>query len=319
VATADRTSPAPEAQLGTTDDPASGAGSARGYGAAVGAYVLWGLFPAFWPLLAPAGSLEVLAHRVAWTLVGMAGVLTVLRRWSSLRGLGTRTWVMITLASVLITANWGTYIWAVTHGRVVESALGYYINPLLSVLLAVVVLRERLRPVQWVALGVATVAVVVLTVTAGTLPWVALVLAGAFALYGLIKKTVPLEPIPGLTAEGFLLGPIAVVYLVVLQVIGVGTFLGHGVGHALLLVAAGPVTAVPLLLFAAGARRLPLATLGVLQYLNPTLQFAWGVFVDGEPMPPSRWVGFALVWVALILFTVDALWARETPPRRSAR
>jgi chloramphenicol-sensitive protein RarD len=299
-------------------DRARVAPSPRGVAAALGAYTWWGLFPAFWPLLAPAGSVEILAHRVAWTLVGMLALLTVLGRWSALRGLGTRTWVTITAASVLITVNWGVYIWGVTHGRVVESALGYYVNPLVSVLLAVVVLRERLRPAQWAALGIAAAAVVVLTATAGTFPWIALVLAGSFGLYGLIKKTVPLDPVPGLTAEGFLLGPVAVGFLVWLQVVGTGTFVGHGVGHTLLLVAAGPITAVPLLLFAVGARRLPLVTLGVLQYVNPTLQFVWGVAVEGEPMPAPRWIGFGLVWLALVVFTVDALRRSPQPqPMRS--
>lgn len=298
-------------------------GVGAGVGAAVGAYALWGLFPLYWPLLAPAGSVEILAHRIAWTLVGMLGVLTVLRRWSALRGLGARTWVLITTASVLITVNWGVYIWGVTHDRVVDSALGYYVNPLVSVLLAVLVLHERLRAAQWAALAVAGVAVVVLTLAAGTLPWIALVLAGSFGLYGLIKKTVPLEPVPGLAAEGFLLGPVAVGYLVWLQVAGSdatghGTFLGHGVGHALLLAAAGPVTAIPLLLFAVGARRLPLATLGLLQYVNPTLQFLLGVVVEHEPMPPARWAGFVLVWLALVVFSVDAVRARRAAqPTRS--
>ncbi|WP_018330829.1 EamA family transporter RarD [Actinomycetospora chiangmaiensis] len=272
--------------------------------AALGAYVLWGTFPAFWPLLAPAGSVEILAHRIAWTLVGMLVVLTAVRGWSQLRGQTTRTWLTITLASVLITVNWGVYIWGVTHGRVVESALGYYVNPLVSVVLAVVILGERLRRVQWVAVGIATVAVAVLWAGTGALPWVALVLAGSFGFYGLLKKRVPLGPVAGLTAEGFLLGPIAIGYLVWLQVVGIGTF-GQGTAHTLLLVAAGPVTALPLLLFAFGAKRLPLATLGLLQYVNPTLQFVWGVFVDHEPMPPARWVGFVLVWLALLVFAVD--------------
>lgn len=286
---------------------------AGGYLAAVGAYAIWGLFPPFWELMAPAGSLETLAHRIGWTFLGMLAVLTVTRRWADLRGLPARTWLQITLASVFIAVNWGTYIWAVSHGRVVDSALGYYINPLFSVLLAVLVLGERLRGWQWAAIGVAAAACVVLTVGTGTAPWVALVLAGAFALYGLLKKTVALAPVPGLAAEGFLLGPVSIVFLVVLQLVGAGTFLGHGTGHALLLVATGPATAIPLLLFAFGARRLTLTTLGVLQYLNPTLQFLWGVAVEHEPMPPVRWIGFALVWAALVIFSVDALRARRTP------
>ena len=293
--------------------PATSSGGTTGVAAAVGAYAIWGLFPPFWELMAPASSLETLAHRIAWTFVGMLGVLTLTRRWSDLRGLPARTWLQITLASIFIAVNWGTYIWAVSHGRVVDSALGYYINPLFSVLLAVLVLGERLRRLQWVAVGVAVAACVVLTVGTGTAPWVALVLAAAFALYGLIKKTVALAPVPGLAAEGFLLGPVSIAFLVVLQIVGTGTFLGHGTGHALLLVATGPATAIPLMLFAFGARRLTLTTLGVLQYLNPTLQFLWGVVVEGEPMPAARWLGFGLVWLALLVFTADALRARRTP------
>ncbi|MEJ2888352.1 EamA family transporter RarD [Actinomycetospora aeridis] len=285
-------------------------GAGRGYAAAITAYTLWGFSPAFWPFLAPASALESLAHRVAWTLVGMLGVITVARRWSDLRGLPARTWLLITAGSVLIAANWGTYIWAATHDHVVDSSLGYYTTPLVSVLLAVLVLGERLRPAQWVAIGMAVAAVVVLTVGTGRLPWISIVLALSFGTYGLVKKRVPLDPIPGLTAEGFLLGPVAIAFLVVLQVVGAGTFTGHGVGHVLLLMAAGPITAIPLLLFAAGAQRLTLATLGVLQYINPTLQFLYGVVVGDEPMPVSRWIGVGLVWAALVLFTTDALRAR---------
>ena len=284
--------------------PSSAPPTRAGFTAALAAYGRWGLFPAFWPLRAPAGSVEILAHRIAWTLVLMLGVLALTRRWSALRGLSRRTWVLVTVASLLITVNWGVFIWGVTHGRVLDSALGYYVNPLVSVALAVTVLGERLPRRHWVALGIAGVAVVVLIVAAGTLPWVALVLAVSFGLYGLIKKTVALDPVPGLAAEGFLLGPVAVGYLVVLQVAGTGTVVGQGTGHALLLAATGPVTAAPLLLFAVAARRLPLAALGLLQYLNPTLQFLIGVLVEHEPMPPSRWAGFVLVWIALVVFAV---------------
>lgn len=290
--------------MADAQDP-TGKPDRSGLVAALGAYVLWGAFPAFWPLLAPAGSVEILAHRIAWTLVGMVVVLTAARGWSQLRGQTWRTWLTIGAASVLITINWGVYIWGVTHGRVVESALGYYVNPLVSVVLAVVVLGERLRRTQWAAVGIATAAVAVLWAGTGALPWIALVLAASFGVYGLLKKRVPLAPAAGLTAEAFLLGPVAVGYIVWLQATGAGTF-GDGTGHSLLLVLAGPVTAIPLLLFAFGAKRLPLATLGLLQYVNPTLQFAWGVLVDHEPMPPARWVGFGLVWLALLVFAADS-------------
>jgi chloramphenicol-sensitive protein RarD len=197
----------------------------------------------------------------------------------------------------------------------VEVALGYYIGPLVSVLIGVLVLRERLRPLQWVAVGIATVAVLVIAVGDHRVPWLGLGLAVSFATYGLIKKTVPLPATASLTAEGVVLAPLAAAYLVFLQVAGTATLTGHGAGHVALLVLTGPVTAVPLLLFGAAARRIPLTTLGTLQYLAPTLQFLLGVVVYGEVMPAERWVGFGLVWVALLVFTVDLVRSR---PRRVA-
>ncbi len=287
----------------------------RGVAAAVGAYSMWGLFPAFWPLLAPAVPVEVLAHRIAWTAVLMAGVLTLLRGWSELRSLRLRGWGMVTAAGLLIAVNWGLYIYAVFTGQVVEAALGYFISPLVSVLLGVVVLRERLRTVQWVAVGVATVAVLVIAVENGRPPWLALVLAGSFGLYGLIKSTVPLTATASLTAEGLVLGPLALGVVAWFELTGTGTMAGFGTGHLLLLIAAGPVTALPLLLYGAAARRVPLSTIGVLMYLNPTLQFLWGVLVLGEEMAATRWIGFVLVWVALAIFTVDLLRATRRPRR----
>ncbi len=273
----------------------------------LGAYSIWGLFPAFFPLLAPAGPTEILAHRMVWTLVLMLGVLTLTGRLHTLRGLPPRTWAMAGAAAVLISVNWGVYIYAVNSGKVVEAALGYFINPLVSVLLAVLVLRERLRRWQLVALGVAAVAVAALTIDYGRPPWLALTLAASFGLYGLIKKTVPLDPRASLTAEGLVVVPFALAWLVWLQVQGAGTAISLGTGHTLLLLAAGPLTAVPLLLFGGAAQRVPLATLGVLQYLTPVLQFIWGVAVVHENMPSSRWLGFGLVWAALVVFTVDAV------------
>jgi chloramphenicol-sensitive protein RarD len=276
-------------------------------------YAVWGLFPAYWPLLDPAAPVEVLAHRVLWTLVLMAAVLTVLRGWTALRTLAARGWAMVTAAAVLIAVNWGLFIYAVSVGHVVEVALGYYIGPLVNVLLGVFVLRERLRAVQWVAVGIATVAVLVIAVGDGRVPWLGLGLAVSFATYGLIKKTVPLPATASLTAEGVVLAPLAVAYIVLLQVTGSGTLTGHGAAHVALLMSAGPVTAVPLLLYGASARRIPLSTLGTLQYLAPTLQFLWGVLVVGEAMPAERWVGFGLVWLALVLFTLDLLRSRPRP------
>ncbi|HSU11431.1 MAG TPA: EamA family transporter RarD [Pseudonocardia sp.] len=287
----------------------------RGIALGVAAYLLWGVFPAFFHLLGAAAPTEILAHRVLWTLVLMAVILSVVRGWGALRSLPPRVWAMITAAAALIAVNWGLFIYATTVGHVVEVALGYYIGPLVSVLIGVVVLRERLRLLQWVAVGIATAAVLVIAVGDHRVPWLGLGLAVSFATYGLIKKTVPLPATASLTAEGVVLAPLAAAYLVFLQLAGTATLTGHGAGHVALLVLTGPVTAVPLLLFGAAARRIPLTTLGTLQYLAPTLQFLLGVVVYGEVMPAERWVGFGLVWVALVVFTVDLVRSR---PRREA-
>ncbi len=290
----------------------------RGVTAAIGAYAMWGLFPAFWPLLAPAVPIEVLAQRIGWTAVLMIGVLSLVRGWPELRALSGRGWAMVTAAGVLITVNWGLYIYAVFDGQVVEAALGYFMSPLVSVLLGVAVLRERMGRAQWVAVALGAVAVVVIAVENGRPPWIALTLAASFGLYGLIKRTVPLSAAASVTAEGLVLGPFAVAVVVWFQVTGGGTMVDHGAGHLLLLIAAGPVTAVPLLLYGVAARRVPLSTIGVLMYLNPVLQFTWGVFVVHEAMPATRWIGFVLIWIALAIFTVDLLRsnrnARRTDP-----
>ncbi|MFP5069390.1 EamA family transporter RarD [Pseudonocardia nantongensis] len=280
----------------------------------IGAYTVWGLFPAFWPLLDPATPLEVLAHRILWTAVLMSGVLFALRGWRHLRGLGTRGWLAVTAASVVIAVNWGLYIWGVSVDLVVEAALGYYVSPLVSVLLGVLVLGERLRGAQWAALALAAAAVLVIAIGGGATPWLSLALAASFGCYGLLKATVPLPAAASLTAEGLVLVVPAAGFVLALQLLGAATFAELGPGHLLLMLAAGPATALPLLLYGASARRIPLSTLGVLMYLNPTLQFLWGVLVVGEEMPPSRWAGFALVWVALVVFTVDLVRrARRAP------
>ncbi|WNV90981.1 EamA family transporter RarD [Umezawaea sp. Da 62-37] len=278
----------------------------RGVAYGVSAYVLWGVVPAYWPLLLPASSVETLAHRIAWSLVVMAGITLVLGQWGALRRLSAKGWLMVSCASVLIAVNWGVYIYAVNSSHVVEASLGYFMNPLVSVLLGVLVLRERLRLPQVAALGIAVLAVAVLAFDYGRLPLISLTLACSFGVYGLIKKTVPLDSTTSLTGESLVLAPVAIGYLVWLEVTGGGTFTDHGVGHALLLASAGLVTAIPLMLFGAAARKVTLVTLGMLQYLAPILQFAWGVFVKHEAMTPVRWLGFGLVWVALAVFTVDA-------------
>lgn len=278
-----------------------------GTAAAALAYTVWGLLPAFWSMLAPATAAEILAHRITWTAAVMVVVLTVRRGWGQIRRMRARTWLVVAVGGALITANWAGYIVSVQIGQVVEASLGYFMSPLVSVALGVLVLRERLRRAQWVALGLAAAAVVVLAAETGHVPWLALMLAVTFGLYGLVKKTVPAEATAALTAECLVLAVPAVAVGAVLTATGHGTLSGHGAGHVLLLFAAGPATAVPLLLYGIAARRIPLSTIGVLMYINPGLQFLWGVFVAHEAMPPARWAGFALVWVALVVFTGDML------------
>ena len=285
-------------------------GSEQARGAALGAaaYAIWGLFPLYWPLLEPAGALEILAHRVVWSLA-VVGVLIGLRRDTGwLRRLRAEPWRLrlLAVAAVVIAVNWGTYIWGVNSHRVVETSLGYFINPVVTVLFGVLLLGERLRRGQWVAIGVAVLAIVVLTVDYGRPPWVALVLALSFATYGLLKKKAGVGAVQSLTVETMVLSPVALIYLVGLQVSGSGTF-AHGTGHTTLLVLAGVVTAVPLLAFGAAALRVPLTTIGLLQYLTPTMQFLIGVLLRHEPMPAARLAGFALVWLALVLLTTDTL------------
>lgn len=273
------------------------------------AYVLWGLFPAYWPLLVPAQPIEVLAHRIVWSFVTLTVVVMILRRWRPFLELSGKGWLIVTAAAVLITVNWGTYIYAVNSHHVVESALGYFITPLVSVALGMIFLKERVRLPQTVAIAVVVVAVIVLTVDYGRLPIVSLVLGFSFGVYGLLKKKVPLDSITSLTAESAVIAPFAAIYLFVLG--SANTFTTEGTGHTLLILSTGIVTAVPLVLFGAGAQRIPLITMGMLQYLAPVLQFAWGVFVVHEPMPASRWIGFALVWLALAIFTADAIRSRR--------
>jgi chloramphenicol-sensitive protein RarD len=279
----------------------------RGISFGVLAYLLWGLFPLYFPLLVPAGALEILAHRMIWSLVVSAIVLTVVRGWPAIRAMPRRVWALVIAGSAMIAVNWGIYIWAVNNGHVVEASLGYFVNPLVSVLLGVVIFRERLRVAQWAAVGLGAVAVTVLAIAGGAVPWVALSLAASFGLYGLVKKVIPLAPTASLTAEGLVLALPALTYLLILQMNGASTLTEHGAGHVLLLASSGVVTCVPLLAFAVAAQALPLSVLGLLQYITPVVQFLLGVFWFGENMPPSRWLGFALVWAALAVLSFDAL------------
>ncbi|MER6527617.1 EamA family transporter RarD [Streptomyces sp. NPDC001508] len=281
------------------------------------AYGMWGLVPLFWPLLKPAGAMEILAHRMVWSLALVAVPLLVVRRWAWAGELlrQPRRLGLIAVAATVITVNWGVYIWAVNAGHVVEASLGYFINPLVTIAMGVLILKERLRPVQWVAVGIGFAAVVVLTVGYGRPPWISLSLAFSFATYGLVKKKVNLGGIESLAAETAVQFLPALGYLLWLTAHGGSTFTGGGAGHAALLAATGVVTALPLVCFGAAAIRVPLSTLGLLQYLAPVFQFLLGVLYFGEAMPPERWAGFALVWLALSLLTWDALRAA----RRAAR
>ena len=286
-----------------------------GFAAGLAAYLLWGLFPLYWPLLEPAGAIEILAHRILWSVVLLAAVLAATQGFRWVRDLGTRRALLLALASALITVNWGAFIYGVNQGHVVETSLGYFINPLVTVALAVGVLGERLRRAQWAAVGIAAAAVLVLTAAYGRPPWIALTLALSFGLYGLVKKQVGIGGTQSLAVEtAFLLAP-ALACVLWLSASGRGTFGSEGADHALLLAGGGIVTAVPLILFGAAAVRIPLTTIGLLQYLAPILHFAIGVGINGEEMPASRWAGFALVWTAIAVFTYDSLSARRNTVR----
>jgi chloramphenicol-sensitive protein RarD len=273
----------------------------------LGAYGMWGLAPLYWPLVRRADAPEIVAHRITWSIVVLLSILGLQGKLGSFWRIGTRRLSLLVFAALLIGINWGLYIWAVNHGRVVETALGYFINPLVTVMLGVFVLGERLRRAQWIAIGLAGVAVTVLALRFGGVPWIALVLAASFAAYGLVKRHVGIGAVESLTIETIVLVAPAAVYLCVREARGTGAF-GHlSTRENVLLVLSGVVTTAPLLCFAGAATRVSFTTLGLLQYLSPTLQFLLGVFVFREPMPPARWFCFSLVWGALLLFALDVL------------
>lgn len=283
---------------------------------ALAAYILWGFFPLYFKAIQQVSALQILAHRIAWGFVFTLAVVLVLRQWKEFRAsvFNRRTFLIYAGASVVLGINWFTYVWAVITNHVVESSLGYFINPIVSVLLGVIFLRERLRTFQWVAIAMVTAGVVYLTVTFGQLPWISLVLAVTFGFYGLLKKIAPLGALHGITLETAVLTIPSLVYLLIVNANGTGTF-GHSTPLLdFLLVLSGPVTAIPLLLFATGARRIPLTTIGLLQYIAPTLQFLLGVLVFHEPFDQSRLIGFMIIWLALVLFSVENLLARRRTP-----
>ncbi|WP_229378707.1 EamA family transporter RarD [Streptomyces sp. VRA16 Mangrove soil] len=282
---------------------------------------MWGLVPLFWPLLKPAGAAEILAHRMVWSLVVVGVALLFVRKWDWLRELvrQPKRLGLVTIAAAVITVNWGLYIWSVNAGHVVEASLGYFINPLVSIALGVLLLGERLRPAQWAAVGVGVLAVLVLAIGYGRPPWISLTLAFSFGTYGLVKKKVDLGGVESLAAETAVQFLPAFGYLVWLAARGELSFAQEGFGHAALLASTGLVTAIPLVCFGAAAIRVPLSTLGLLQYLAPVFQFMLGIFYFHEEMPGERWAGFGLVWLALVVLTWDALRTARSGRIRLAR
>lgn len=278
----------------------------------VAAYAIWGLFPIYWKFLAGITEMQIMTHRIVWSFVFVSILIVLRRSWTGIREALTLRGVLIyLLAGALLALNWLVYIYSINAGLIVESSLGYFINPLVNVLLGVVFLRERLRAAQWLPVGLAAVGVIYLTFSYGQPPWIALVLAFTFGFYGLLKKLAPLGSLQGLFVETAMIVLPALGYLVAMEASGAGSF-----GHVSplqngLLALTGVVTAIPLLLFSEGARRIPLAMMGILQYMAPTMQFLFGVLVYHEPFTPQRMVGFSIIWLALIFFTVEGLFERR--------
>lgn len=289
----------------------------RGVWYAIGAYILWGFLPVYWKALQTVPALQILNHRVVWSLVFLAGILLFRRNWEPLRLAlkSPRILLIYLVTSLLLGVNWLTYIWGVNAGFIVETSLGYFINPLVSVLLGVVFLREKLRPGQWFPVALAALGVLYLTISYQALPWIALVLAVTFGLYGLIKKIAPLGSLHSLALETALLFVPSLGYLLWAETQGTGAFAHSGWTTSLLLVFTGVVTALPLLLFGAGARLIPLSLIGLLQYMAPTIQFLIGVLIYGEPFTRDRMIGFGIIWVALVIYTLEGLLQRQRNQR----
>jgi chloramphenicol-sensitive protein RarD len=274
----------------------------------ISAYSLWGAFPLYWPLLEPANPLEIVSHRAVWTLVFCFIVLAATRALKSTLATLKRPKIAakLFLTSLLISINWLVYIWATNNGHVVEASLGYYINPLIIIGFGVILLKEKMRPLQWIAVAIASIGVLVLTIDYGRLPWVAFALAISWGSYGLIKKQLGLGALEGLAIETFISGFFYLGYLIYIGNQGTGQF-GHHIGLTLLLMSAGAITAIPLLLFNGSATRLPFTTIGLLQYITPTLQFSVGVWIRHEDMPTARWIGFLIIWLALTTLALDLI------------
>lgn len=268
--------------------------------------MLWGAFPLYWPLLEPASALEIVSHRAVWTMVFCIIILAITKSLRATRETMKRPKVVakLFLTSILISINWLVYIWATNNGHVVEASLGYYINPLVMIGFGIIILKEKMRALQWIAVGIATFGVLVLTIDYGRLPWIALTLAISWGSYGFIKKQLGLGALEGLAIETLIASLPYLLYLIYIGNNGTGQF-GQGVGLTILLISAGAVTAIPLLLFNGSTTRLPLTVIGLLQYITPTIQFSIGVWVRHEDMPAARWVGFLIIWIALITLALD--------------
>ncbi|MGB8982280.1 MAG: EamA family transporter RarD [Anaerolineales bacterium] len=281
----------------------------------LGAYVLWGFFPIYWKWLHQVPALQVIGHRIGWSFILLIIFILITRQWQAFRtaALTSKTIAIYFVAAILLSVNWLVYVWGVNAGFIVETSLGYFINPLLSMLLGMIFFRERLRPVQWIPVGLAAAGVIYLTVAYGRLPWIALSLAFSFGFYGLVKKLAPLGSLYGLTLETALVFPIALAYLAFVNFTGTGSFLHEGPLTDLLLIGTGIVTSIPLLMFASAARQIPLTMIGILQFIAPTLQFLIGVFLYHELFDRSHLIGFGLVWLALIIFWVENYLAKRLP------
>jgi chloramphenicol-sensitive protein RarD len=281
----------------------------------IGAYALWGFFPIYWKWLHHVPAVQVIGHRISWSFILLIVFIWFTKQWKDFRSaaLTSKTLGIYSVAAVLLTINWLVYVWGVNAGFIVETSLGYFINPLLSVLLGVIFLRERLRLAQWIPVGLATVGVIYLTIVYGRLPWIALSLAFSFGFYGFVKKLSPLGSLYGLTLETGIVFPIALIYLIFVGLNGTGAFLHEGALTNILLIGAGIVTTIPLLMFASAAKQIPLTVVGLLQYIAPTLQFLIGVFIYKEPFDQAHLIGFAVVWVALIIFWLENFIANRVP------
>ncbi len=291
----------------------------KGIWSGIAAYFMWGFFPIYFKLIQVVPAVQIVAHRLAWSLVFLILVIALRRGWSGLkRGLEPRTLGITFLSGILLSLNWLVYVWGVNSGYILEASLGYFINPLVNVLLGVIFFRERLPLSKWIPVGLATIGVLYLTFSYGQLPWIALALAFSFGLYGLLKKLTPLNSLNSLSLETIILFIPALVYLTIVEAQGTGAFLHTGAGVSILLAVSGVVTAIPLLLFATAAKNIPLSTLGLLQYIAPTLQFFVGVLMYGEEFSQGRLVGFSIIWLALLIFSLSSVFQRRRATTSSA-